>query len=96
MIFNISRFFHSFKIFIEYLLCVLYICLQNHPENEKLSPFYKGDIQKKLKFTKIAPTESDQAEIQMQACQMLQPMLLPIRSSTSSDTEDPGMALDRV
>lgn len=55
MIFNISRFFHSLKIFIEYLLCVLYICLQNHPENEKLSPFYKGDIQEKLKSLRLHP-----------------------------------------
>jgi hypothetical protein len=60
---------------------ILFICLQNCPENEKLSPFYKEGIQKspkiKLKFPEVSHF-SNRAEIQTQACHMPQ-------SDTTSD-----------
>lgn len=39
---------------------------------------------------------SDRAEIQIHGCQMLQPMKLSIRSSSSSDSEKQRMALTWV
>ena len=47
-----------------------YICLQSHPENEKLPPYYKEDFNRKKEkneFAKVTHSVNDRAEIQIQA-----------------------------
>lgn len=92
MIFNNSRFLSFIlQIFIEYLLCA-FTCVQkirNHLHFEKV---YRESF---VCFLKVTHSVSDRAEIQIQAFKMLQPMHFSIRTSSSSDTEESGMALNK-
>lgn len=99
MIFNYSRFLSFIlQIFIEHVLCAFAFVSKSF---QKIRNYLRSinKIYRNVLFgfsAKVTRSISDRAEIQIHGCQMLQPMKLSIRSSSSSDSEKQRMALTWV